>query len=272
MRWLETARAVSNQREICFSPRTHGRSSLMKFALLLIAALSCCAVACKRSEKVLTVKTATLERKIPLSELITTFGASEVTVDDYYLKRRVTYRALPLAKMLARFAAEFSAYDEFIFRCADGYLAHVSRADFEAGKLDSFALAFGEGSEVFRSKIPQGKAELSPEPFYAVATDPAGFQTLSWPYEVIAIELVNFRAMFPALYFEGHAKRHFSCRRVFAFQKRMPEVPFTQPAGWRHRARTQRTAERDPIPRCSDAEEIYSQRFAVSCTVKDATV
>jgi mono/diheme cytochrome c family protein len=206
MRWLEPARAISNQREICFSPRTHGRSSLMKSALLLIAALSCCAVACKRSEKVLTVKTATLERKIPLSELITTFGASDVTVDDYYLKRRVTYRALPLAKMLARFAAEFSAYDEFIFRCADGYLAHVSRADFEAGKLDSFALAFGEGSEVFRSKIPQGKAELSPEPFYAVATDPAGFQTLSWPYEVIAIELVNFRAMFPALYFEGMQK------------------------------------------------------------------
>ena len=97
-------------------------------------------------------------------------------------------------------------YDEFIFRCADGYLAHVSRADFEAGKLESFYLAFGEKGDGFQSSIPQGKAQISPEPFYAVATDKAGFSTLSWPYELVAIELVNFKAMFPKLYFAGLEK------------------------------------------------------------------
>ncbi len=178
----------------------------MKSASLLVAILSCCAIACSQSEKSLTVKTGASEKKIPLSELKKMFGAGNVMVDDYYLKRGVSYRALPLAKMLAHFAAEFPAYDEFIFRCADGYLAHVSRADFEAGRLASFYLAFGEDAETFSSKIPQGKANVSPEPFYAVATDPAGFQTLSWPYEVVAIELVNFKEMFPALYFEGMQK------------------------------------------------------------------
>ena len=50
------------------------------------------------------------------------------------------------------------------------------------------------------SRILQGKAEISPEPFYAVATEKESFRTLSWPYEIIAIELVDFRKTFPALF------------------------------------------------------------------------
>ncbi|AFM12653.1 c-type cytochrome [Turneriella parva] len=179
----------------------------MKAAYLLIIALACVSASCARSEKSLTVKTGTLEKKIPLSELKQKFAPENITVDDYYLKRSVVYRALPLAKMLAAFAVDFPAYDEFIFRCADGYLAHVSRADFEAGRLADFYLAFGENSDAFSAKIPQGKALVSPEPFYAVSTNLAGFQTLSWPYEVVAIELVNFREMFPAIYFAGMEKQ-----------------------------------------------------------------
>ncbi len=157
-------------------------------------------------QKELGFKNAAAEKKIPLAELKSRFGAEAVTVDDYYLKRPMRYNAISLKKILTSFAAESPGYDEFIFRCADGYLAHVSRADFEAGKLDSFYLALGEGGDSFKSNIPQGKALISPEPFYAVATDKAGFATLSWPYELIAIELVNFKAMFPKLYSAGLEK------------------------------------------------------------------
>ncbi len=178
----------------------------MRNAFLILVSLVWLLASCRLSEKTLTVKSGSAEKKIPLSELKQMFAPEDITVDDHYLKRPVRYRAFALSKVLARFAAEFPAYDEFIFRCADGYLAHASRADFEAGRLDGFYLAFGEDADAFRSKIPQGKAELSPEPFYAVSTDPAGFQTLSWPYEVVAIELVNFRQMFPAIYFSGMEK------------------------------------------------------------------
>ncbi|MBX3720992.1 MAG: c-type cytochrome [Turneriella sp.] len=174
----------------------------IRFAIVALC-LAQCSPSSKNAAKELIVKTGLVEKKLTLPELKKRFGAETVKVEDYYLKRPMRYNALNLKKMLTAFAAEAPGYDEFIFRCADGYLAHVSRADFEAGKLDSFHLAFGEGGDSFKSEIPQGKALISPEPFYAVATDKAGFSTLSWPYELIAIELVNFKGMFPKLYLAG---------------------------------------------------------------------
>jgi mono/diheme cytochrome c family protein len=175
-----------------------------------VAAALCLTAYCsphsKHPAKELIFKTGASDKRLTLAELKSRFGAETVAVDDYYLKRPMRYNALNLKKMLTAFAAENPGFDEFIFRCADGYLAHVSRADFEAGKLDSFYIAFGENGDSFRSNIPQGKALISPEPFYAVATDKAGFSTLSWPYELVAIELVNFRAIFPKLYFAGLEK------------------------------------------------------------------
>lgn len=175
----------------------------MKSQLLYGVFLVCTIICCTSREKSLLVHTGLKQKKIPLSELKNTYGSGDIRVDDHYLKRQMTYRALSLPKMLRALAADFPQYDEFIFRCADGYLAHVSRADFEAGKLENFSLAYGEDSDSFRTKVPHGKAEVSPEPFYAVSTDEAGFQTLSWPYEIVAIELVNFKQMFPDLYFAG---------------------------------------------------------------------
>ncbi len=186
---------------------------------MLPAALAFATLCCNSGEKSLLVQIGTRQKKIPLSELKNTFGSTNVTVDDHYLKRAVNYRAVPLAKMLKTLTTEFQAYDEFIFRCADGYLAHVSREDFEAGRLDSFFLAYGEDADSFRSKIPQGKAEVSPEPFYAVATDAAGFATLSWPYELVAIELVNFKQTFPALYFAGIEKSIEASKGFALFRK-----------------------------------------------------
>ncbi len=172
-------------------------------AILGVLVITFCNPGTKHPHKELGFKAGAVEKKLPLSELRRRFGAETVQVEDYYLKRPMRYQALPMRKILTAFAAEAPGFDEIIFRCADGYLAHVSRADFEAGKLDSFYLAFGEDGDNFKTDIPQGKALLSPEPFYAIATDKAGFSTLSWPYELVAIELINFKAMFPKLYFAG---------------------------------------------------------------------
>jgi mono/diheme cytochrome c family protein len=178
----------------------------MKSQVLRAVFLVCVTISCNGNEKSLVVRIGSEQKKIPLSALKNAYGNGDITVDDHYLKRRVTYRVLSLPRMLKAFVADFPEYDEFVFRCADGYLAHVSRADFEAGKLENFSLAYGEDADAFRSKLPQGKAEISPEPFYAVTTDEAGFQTLSWPYEIVAIELINFKQMFPALFFAGMEK------------------------------------------------------------------
>ena len=187
--------------------------------LAMCAILATAILGCTKEQKHLIVKTGAVEKSIRLAELKTRFGDTTVEVDDYYLHRQVRYRAISLPALLKALSAEAGQFDEFVFRCADGYLAHVSRADFEAGKLGNFFLAYGESTgaaasaaepgengDHFSSKIMQGKAEVSPEPFYAVATEKESFRTLSWPYEIVAIELVDFKKTFPALYVPGMEK------------------------------------------------------------------
>lgn len=177
------------------------RSSWLSFIIVSLLAIQC-----GNEQKILLVKTGSAEKKIPLADLVSRFGDKTIEVDDYYLHRKMQYRAIALPPLLNSLAAEAGQFDEFVFRCADGYLAHVSRADFESGKLANFFLAYGEGGSRFKSKILQGKAEVSPEPFYAVATEKESFRTLSWPYEIVAIELVDFKKNFPALYATGMDK------------------------------------------------------------------
>lgn len=138
------------------------------------------------------------KKQLSLSELRRRFGAHEIEIDDHYLARRVRYRALPLAKLL-RELAPVSPYDEILFHCADGYEARASRSDLELSRLESFYLAYGEEGDRFRAKISQGKEEISPEPFYAVSTDPQGYAILSWPYQVIAVEFIRFAEKYPGL-------------------------------------------------------------------------
>lgn len=179
----------------------------MNYWIAVIAMALVSLAGCHReAEKNLTVRLQGKEQVHSLGQLKYLVPVQSVRIEDHYLKRRISYHGFPLVKLLRVFAAGDSAFDEIIFRCADGYLAHVSRADLDAGTLDSFYLAFGEEGNRFKSLIPQGKAEVSPEPFYAVSSDPQGFSTLSWPYEIIAIEFVNFRKMFPGLYFAGLEK------------------------------------------------------------------
>lgn len=161
---------------------------------LLVAAVI---TACK-PQKLLQIRQALGTKEVSLSELRHSVGEREVEVNDYYLQRRVRYRTLPLVALLRAWAPQ-QAYDEVLFHCADGYEARVSRTDLERGLLDSFFLAYGEGGERFRSMIQQGKAQVSAEPFYAVSTDPKGYVTLSWPYEVVGLEFIRVEDKYPGL-------------------------------------------------------------------------
>ncbi|GAB4437480.1 MAG: cytochrome c [Turneriella sp.] len=165
----------------------------MPAILILVAFVTAC-----KPQKQLEVATLQGKKLVSLSELRLSAGDREVEVEDHYLKRRVSYRALPLASLLRAWAPA-GPYDEILFHCADGYEARASRVDLEQGRLDSFFLAYGEGGERFRSRILQGKEQVSPEPFYAVSTDPQGYATLSWPYEVVGVEFIRFAEKYPGL-------------------------------------------------------------------------
>lgn len=181
--------------------------------LLLLLVFSACA-----PQKKLDLITPYEKKQFALVELRRLVGSHEIEVDDHYLARRVRYQALPLAALL-RALAPSAAYDEILFHCADGYEARARRSDLEQGRLDSFYLAYGEGGERFRSKILQGKEEISPEPFYAVSTDPQGYATLSWPYEVVAVEFIRFAEKYPGLLPDAVATNYFSRAGFELFRK-----------------------------------------------------
>jgi mono/diheme cytochrome c family protein len=182
---------------------------LMRLSMMLAAGFIALNGGCgpKAPEKALTFAYDGKSTKVPLTELKTKFGVNQITVDDHYFKRPMRYQAIGLARLLRGLIPTGASFDEIIFRCADGYLAHVPRRDLENGSLDTFYLAFGENAaDHFSSELDQGKGKVLPEPFYAVATSREAYATLSWPYQVVAIELVNFRIQFPALFYRGMEK------------------------------------------------------------------
>lgn len=160
--------------------------------LILIVAPAC------KDTKSLAVTAAGKTRSLNLAQLREIAGDRLVTVDDHYLNRSVQYRALPLAALL-RGLSGGAPYDEVLFHCADGYEARAAESAIAQGRLDSFYLAYGEGGESFVSTILQGKQEISPEPFYAVSTEKSGYEVLSWPYEVVALEFVRLAEKYAGL-------------------------------------------------------------------------
>ncbi|MCS6972616.1 MAG: c-type cytochrome [Leptospiraceae bacterium] len=158
---------------------------------------------CKPAVKTLELRSPKAQHKLTLHEL-RRFGDKEITIDDYYFKKPMHYRAIPLAPLLRATAPP--QYDEILFHCADGYVAYAPRSALEDGKLDNFFLAYGEGGDSFRSEIVQGKTAISPEPFYVVSSRLSDHDVLSWPYALVAVEFAYFQEKFPGLLPEKIAK------------------------------------------------------------------
>jgi len=183
----------------------------MRLGLIFAMVLLC--QHCSPSEKQLAIKLGNGEARLTVSVLKKQFGAQNVTVDDHYLKKSMQYRAIKLKQLIQFYADKKIDFDEIVFACADGYMAHASRSDFEKGKLDTFYLAFGEAGDTFKTGLPQGKALVSPEPFYVIATDSTAFSVLSWPYEVTTIEFVSLREKFPGIFAAGAPQAGFNVFR-----------------------------------------------------------
>lgn len=137
---------------------------------------------------------------LPLAELLACCGPREVAVDDPYYGGPKRFRAVPLARVLARGFGKTAdrgfAEAEILLRARDGYTRTASGAQLlEEGAFLAFADAEHPGGGFF----PIDRRQVDPAPFYLVWQGAGRSDTTlwPWPYQLAEIEIVDFAAKFP---------------------------------------------------------------------------
>jgi mono/diheme cytochrome c family protein len=136
-------------------------------------------------------------RTLTLAELRANVPAETVSGYDPYYARAKTFRALPLARVVALGfegqPGELRA-EEYVLRAKDGYAVPMRGAlVFEPGGYVAFADAEVPGWE------PIGPQRASPAPFYVVWGKPeqASLDTHPRPWALVTVEMARFETVFP---------------------------------------------------------------------------
>ena len=140
-----------------------------------------------------------VEAHFNLQQLENRLKKVEVTLYDPNYKKKMTFVGFPLIELLkAAGLTDASQGDEVVFTAQDGYSPNTT---FDMIRAHNAILVFREkGSHAF-SKLAQGKTMISPAPYYLVWEGGAKqADSLPWPYQLVKIEVVNFKKKFDKLY------------------------------------------------------------------------
>lgn len=163
-------------------------------ALLVLA----CEDVHARTEQ-LTIVTPQTTKTFSISELEKKLSVLTVTIDDPVYKAKKTFDGFKLEDVLA-LAGNLSGVDEIIFAAKDGYSPTLA---LDKVKSKRGVIAFQEhGTKYKFANVRQGKALISPTPFYLVWIDSVG-KEYPWSYQLVKIEFVSFEQRFPKLYPRG---------------------------------------------------------------------
>lgn len=145
-----------------------------------------------------------VEAKFTLPQLRARLKKVSVTIDDPLYKQRKTYEGFLLADLLKEAGlADTSPGDEVVFTAQDGYSPNVSFGMIRAHRA---IIAFKEKEKSSFEALPQGKAMVSPAPYYLVWEEGAKLaDKVPWPYQLVKIEVVNFKDKYAQLYPSGVA-------------------------------------------------------------------
>jgi mono/diheme cytochrome c family protein len=139
---------------------------------------------------------------LTLAELTHRCGVQTVTLDDPYYGSRKSYRACPLAKVLALgFGAPITDFagKTVFFRARDGYVKPAPASLLaEPGGFVAFADAdHAHGDNP--GWQPIDRKQVDPGPFYVVWTGAAQRDTngYPWPYQLTEIEIAPIETLYP---------------------------------------------------------------------------
>ena len=137
-----------------------------------------------------------------LDELKQKLTTVQIQVPDPVYPNPRNFDAFRLEDVIALLSQPPDSADEIIFQARDGYSPSVSRA-----KLTGHPayLAYQEHGRKDRfEKVRQGKALLSPAPFFLIWGDGKTIgEEYPWPYQLVRIELVSFKEKYGKIYPEG---------------------------------------------------------------------
>jgi len=137
-----------------------------------------------------------------LAQLKAKLKPVEVTLYDPNYKKAMTFEGFPLLALLKVAGLSQSAGgDEVVFTAQDGYAPNTN---FEMLRLHHAIVAYREKGSFTFAKLAQGKAMVSPAPYYLVWEEGENLaDNVPWPYQLVKIEVVNFKEKFGKLYPEG---------------------------------------------------------------------
>ena len=165
-------------------------------ALLVSVALAAPA----NSPTELRLETHGRSQSVTLSELKKKLPLATMTVKDHnYGGKQKTYEGFWLKDVLMVAGITDKSGDEIAFRCADGYTPTMPFAKLGSQKG---LVAFREkGATGGWEKVRQGKALLSPAPYYLVWDTHE--EVYPWPYQLVGIEVVSFKEKFDRIFPAG---------------------------------------------------------------------
>lgn len=133
-----------------------------------------------------------------LAELKKALPTQVVAIDDPVYGKPMKFDAFALTDLFKLVDAGLAGGDEIVFQTRDGYSPTVPAA--ELGRHAAF-LAYREHGKKGFERVPQGKALVSPSPYYVVWQEGRQLgETFPWPYQLVRIELVDFARKYDKLY------------------------------------------------------------------------
>jgi cytochrome c2 len=171
------------------------KTFLVAIAFLSNATFNTIAFADSKPDKTaLTLQTAAGKQAFTLKELKKKLPVQTVTVNDPVYKTS-------------------KSYDEVVFEAADGYAPSFPMSAVSENPNPNSPkgyVAFQEhGRKDHWQTFEQGKTVMTPAPYYVVWTNLEGKKALEghpWPYQLVRIELVNFKETYKKIYPVSAAK------------------------------------------------------------------
>ena len=170
------------------------------FRVLLIFILSVLSSHVQARDPELRVLTGDHQAQLSLKKMKSQLKSRTVRLQDPVYKKEKTYDGFDLTEVLSLAGVDMQAsQDELIFTSLDGYSPNTS---FQSLQKYGPVLVYREhGKKNFQfEKLQQGKALLTPAPFYIVWTGASALEAVPWPYQLVQVEVVNFKSKFAKIF------------------------------------------------------------------------
>lgn len=141
-------------------------------------------------------------KTLSIEEMSGLVAPVEISVFEPHEGRLRRYKGFPFSRLLnVVYPDGFFGVDEVLFTCKDGYQPSIPISTF--GRYQSYLVYTTADGEPFRVRNKlQGGERVDLGPFYLVWDNLSDQELKSqgatgWPYQVVALDLINFRDRFP---------------------------------------------------------------------------